>query len=108
MSEPITKTRKGKAMSEHTPVVVISGAASGMGRATARLLADAGYTVEGCDAVAADSVAQLDVRDDEAVRRWVDAVVARHGTIDAVVTFAGRWWAPSRRRRPTKRRICST
>lgn len=72
------------------PVVIISGAASGMGRATARLLTDAGYTVEGCDAIAADSVAQVDVRDDEAVQRWVDAVVARHGSIDAVVTFAGR------------------
>ena len=81
---------RSKTVSEHKSVVIISGAASGMGRATARLLADAGYTVEGCDAVAADSVAQVDVRDDDAVRRWVAAVVARHGSIDAVVTFAGR------------------
>jgi NAD(P)-dependent dehydrogenase (short-subunit alcohol dehydrogenase family)/SAM-dependent methyltransferase len=77
-------------MSEQTRVVLISGAASGMGRSTARLLEDAGYTVEGCDVIAADSVAQVDVRDDDAVRRWVDGVVARHGSIDAVVTFAGR------------------
>jgi NAD(P)-dependent dehydrogenase (short-subunit alcohol dehydrogenase family)/SAM-dependent methyltransferase len=77
-------------VSQHPPVVIISGAASGMGRATARLLADAGYTVEGGDAVAADSVTQVDVRDSAAVQRWVDSVVARHGSIDAVVTFAGR------------------
>ncbi len=77
-------------MSEQTPVAIISGAASGMGLATAKLLADAGYTVEGCDTVASDSVAQIDVRDGEAVQRWVDEVVARHGSIDAVVTFAGR------------------
>ena len=42
-------------MSEQTPVAIISGAASGMGLATAKLLADAGYTVEGCDTVASDS-----------------------------------------------------
>jgi NAD(P)-dependent dehydrogenase (short-subunit alcohol dehydrogenase family)/SAM-dependent methyltransferase len=77
-------------MSEHPPVVIISGAASGIGRTTARLLADSGYTVEGCDAIAADCVAQVDVRDNAAVQRWVDTVVARHGSIDAVVTFAGR------------------
>jgi NAD(P)-dependent dehydrogenase (short-subunit alcohol dehydrogenase family)/SAM-dependent methyltransferase len=77
-------------MSQHTPVVIISGAASGMGRATARLLADSGYIVEGCDVVADDSVAQVDVRDNAAVQRWVDSVVARHGSIDAAVTFAGR------------------
>ena len=59
-------------MSEQTPVVIISGAASGMGLATAKLLADAGYAVEGCDAVTSDSVAQVDVRDSEAVQRWVD------------------------------------
>ena len=73
-------------MSQHTPVVIISGAASGMGRATAMLLADAGYTVESCDAVVTESVAQVDVRDGGAVQRWVDSVVARHGSVDAVVS----------------------
>jgi len=35
----------------YQPVVIISGVASGMGRATARLLADSGYIAEGCGAV---------------------------------------------------------
>lgn len=69
-------------------VVLLTGAANGMGAATAEHLARAGYTVEGSDLVAGPSHATVDVRDTEAVRAWVKDVVARHGRIDAVVTFA--------------------
>ncbi|MFR9751474.1 SDR family NAD(P)-dependent oxidoreductase [Nocardia sp. 004] len=69
-------------------VVLITGAANGMGAATRQHLANLGYTVEGCDLIAAPGLAEVDVRDTEAVNRWVREVHARHGRIDAVVTFA--------------------
>jgi NADP-dependent 3-hydroxy acid dehydrogenase YdfG len=71
-------------MSQHPPVVIISGAASGMDCATARLLADSRYTVEGCDAAVTASVAQVDVRDNAASQRWVDSV--RAGRADTAIS----------------------
>ncbi|WP_067834139.1 SDR family NAD(P)-dependent oxidoreductase [Nocardia lijiangensis] len=71
-----------------TGVVLITGAANGMGAATMKHLARAGYTVEGCDRVAGPTHATVDVRSTESVRAWVREVAARHGRIDAVVTFA--------------------
>ncbi|MET9024559.1 SDR family NAD(P)-dependent oxidoreductase [Nocardia sp. NPDC004168] len=69
-------------------VVLVTGAANGMGAATMERLAALGYTVEGCDRVVASGIARVDVRDEEAVNRWVRDVHARHGSIHAVVTFA--------------------
>ncbi|MEU2257072.1 SDR family NAD(P)-dependent oxidoreductase [Nocardia xishanensis] len=71
-----------------TGVVLITGAANGMGAATAQHLARAGYTVEGCDLVPGPAHATVDVRDTESVNAWVEEMAARHGRIDAVVTFA--------------------
>ncbi|WP_431971789.1 SDR family NAD(P)-dependent oxidoreductase [Nocardia sp. bgisy134] len=71
-----------------TGVVLITGAANGMGAATTEHLTRAGYTVEGCDLVPGPAHATVDVRDTEAVRAWVKEMAARHGRIDAVVTFA--------------------
>ncbi|MEV0030194.1 SDR family NAD(P)-dependent oxidoreductase [Nocardia sp. NPDC050793] len=71
-----------------TGVVLITGAANGMGAATVRHLARAGYTVEGCDLVPGPTHATVDVRDTESVDAWVKEMAARHGRIDAVVTFA--------------------
>ncbi|WP_216912068.1 SDR family NAD(P)-dependent oxidoreductase [Nocardia noduli] len=80
-------------MAQRSPVVLITGAASGIGSATANLLSANGFVVEGADiAVSAATpwqVSTVDVRDDIAVRAWVEAVRARHGRIDAVLTFAG-------------------
>ncbi|WP_159849800.1 SDR family NAD(P)-dependent oxidoreductase [Nocardia sp. CY41] len=69
-------------------VVLVTGAANGMGAATMEHLAALGYTVEGCDRAAAPGIARVDVRDEEAVNGWVRDVHARHGSIQAVVTFA--------------------
>ena len=70
-------------------VALVTGAASGIGRATADRLEDEGAIVVGVDVVAADDVEQLDVTDEAAVAACVAAVVERHGRLDSVVTAAG-------------------
>jgi 3-oxoacyl-[acyl-carrier protein] reductase len=72
---------------------IVTGAASGIGRATAAALADAGARVIGFDiAEAADTNlahAIVDVTDALSVRRGVDAAAARLGGIDILVNSAG-------------------
>ncbi|MER5268520.1 SDR family oxidoreductase [Actinosynnema sp. NPDC002837] len=74
-------------------VAVVTGGASGIGLATARLLADRGAT-----AVALDLVPEVDpplhgirvdVTDDASVRAAIDEVVERFGRLDVVVNNAG-------------------
>lgn len=85
-------------------VAVVTGAASGMGRATAHLFADEGASVAVCDR-AADGVTAVveeiraaggtahgvvvDVTDGEAVRVAVDEIVAALGPVDVLVNNAG-------------------
>ncbi|MEV0251081.1 SDR family NAD(P)-dependent oxidoreductase [Nocardia sp. NPDC050712] len=80
-------------MGKQSGVVLITGAASGMGRATAQVLRAQGYAVEGADLVAPPDlgfpISVVDVGDDATVRRWVAEVRARHETLGAVITFAG-------------------
>ncbi len=85
-------------------VAVITGAASGMGRATAHLFADEGAVVavldrtddavaavvaeiEGAGGVAAGW--SVDVTEGDAVRRAVDEIVERFGPVDILVNNAG-------------------
>ncbi|MBI2765329.1 MAG: SDR family oxidoreductase [Chloroflexi bacterium] len=85
-------------------VAIVTGAASGMGRATARLFADEGALVAACDfngdgvrqvvdeITAAGSKArawQLDVSDETAVNAFVADVVAQFGGLDILVNNAG-------------------
>src|SRR5690242_20177820 len=67
-------------------VVLVTGAASGIGKATVTRL-----TVEGAVAIGVDVVGPnpVDVRDEDAVAALVDGVVAEHGRLDGVVTAAG-------------------
>lgn len=85
-------------------VAVVTGAASGMGRATAHLFADEGASVAVCDR-AAEGVTTVvdeiraaggtahgvvvDVTDGDAVRDAVDEIVAALGPIDVLVNNAG-------------------
>ncbi|HSJ17354.1 MAG TPA: SDR family oxidoreductase [Solirubrobacterales bacterium] len=85
-------------------VCLVSGAGSGLGRATALELASLGAIVVGCGrrAEPLDETASLigdgggrgeavpaDIRDEAAVERLVDGVLERHGRLDVLVNNAG-------------------
>lgn len=92
-------------MTRDPRVVLVTGASSGIGEATARLAAGRGdhlvllargpdaltRVAADCDALgaASTSVAPVDMADDDAVRRVVADAVARHGRLDVVVGSAG-------------------
>ena len=79
-------------------VVAITGAASGMGEASARLFADAGATVELIDINSAveDTATELGgtahvgtIADSTFCQSTIDSIVERHGRIDVLVNAAG-------------------
>jgi 2-hydroxycyclohexanecarboxyl-CoA dehydrogenase len=72
-------------------VVVITGAASGIGAATAALFAERGWRTAGIDLrpSATDLALTCDVTDADGVKDAIGAVTGRLGGIDAVVTAAG-------------------
>ena len=70
-------------------VALVTGAASGLGLATADRFAKEGAVVVGADVTAADGVRALDVRDEAAIAALVDSIVADHGRLDVVVNYAG-------------------
>ena len=78
-------------------VVLVTGASSGIGRATAELLASGGFRVFGTQRKPIQAKAgpvniellRLDVRDEESVRTCVETVLDRAGRIDALVNNAG-------------------
>jgi NAD(P)-dependent dehydrogenase (short-subunit alcohol dehydrogenase family) len=76
-------------------VALVTGASSGIGRATAKALQSAGYRVFGTSRRARpespDGVTMLacDVTDDASVAKLVDEVLAKAGRIDLLVNNAG-------------------
>jgi NAD(P)-dependent dehydrogenase (short-subunit alcohol dehydrogenase family) len=70
-------------------VALVTGAASGLGLATAERFAKEGAIVVGADVTKAEGVTVLDVRDEAEIAALVDAIVAEHGHLDIVVNYAG-------------------
>ena len=74
-------------------VIVITGASSGFGKATAEMLSKKGHTVYGlCRRVLAGSnikYCQCDVRDRENIRAVVEQIVQEQGRIDVLINNAG-------------------
>ena len=83
---------------------VVSGAGTGLGRATSLELATLGATVVGCgrraepledtatairDAGGAAEAVPMDIRDADAVEGLFDGIVERHGRLDLLVNNAG-------------------
>jgi 3-hydroxy acid dehydrogenase/malonic semialdehyde reductase len=72
---------------------VVTGASSGIGRATARLLAAAGVRVAGgarrVDRLETDIALELDVTDPESATRFVREAVEQLGSIDILFNNAG-------------------
>ncbi|KAL4809784.1 dehydrogenase with different specificitie [Aspergillus unguis] len=82
-------------------VIAITGAASGIGLATAKLLASRGAVLSladtnkgGLEDVAkmvsnGSTITVLDVRDGKQVSAWIDKTVQDHGRLDGAVNLAG-------------------
>ena len=80
-------------------VVLVTGGAAGIGKATAERFAEEGAKVILCDLAeeagkkTAEAVQgefyKVNVADRQAVQTWVDEVIAKHGRIDVVVNNAG-------------------
>ena len=81
-------------MSASPPIVLVTGASSGLGAAIAAGLAASGYRVYGTSRqtradVGAVRMVTMDVDDDESVTRAIATIVAEAGRIDMVVNNAG-------------------
>ena len=70
-------------------VVLVTGAASGIGAATVALFRSDGAIVVGIDRSDADEIVRCDVTDPDAVRAVVANAIAEHGRLDVVCNVAG-------------------
>jgi NAD(P)-dependent dehydrogenase (short-subunit alcohol dehydrogenase family) len=81
-------------MASQKPVALVTGASSGIGQATAELLAAHGFTVFGTSRAPREDTRSytwlpLDVRSDDSVQAAVQSLLAQAGRIDLLVNNAG-------------------
>ncbi|MGA6223130.1 oxidoreductase [Streptomyces umbrinus] len=83
-------------MTANRPVALVTGASSGIGKATANALAEAGFNVVGTSRKPSESTSRrgvtflgLDVTSDDSVNSVVQEVIERFGRIDVLVNNAG-------------------
>jgi NAD(P)-dependent dehydrogenase (short-subunit alcohol dehydrogenase family) len=74
------------------PVVIVTGAANGIGQATAERLRRDGWIVAGADIAEGPDIIACDVTKDDQVRAVVAEVARRHGSIEGLVNAAGAGW----------------
>lgn len=72
--------------------IFVTGAASGIGAATAQLFREEGAEVVGVDIVEAEGVDHCDVSDPASVATAMDSAVARLGGLDVLANVAGVNW----------------
>jgi NAD(P)-dependent dehydrogenase (short-subunit alcohol dehydrogenase family) len=70
-------------------VAIVTGAASGIGKATAALFRDEGAHVIAADRTAGEGILAADAGSDADVRRLVDTAVGEHGGLDIFFANAG-------------------
>jgi NAD(P)-dependent dehydrogenase (short-subunit alcohol dehydrogenase family) len=74
------------------PVAIVTGAAKGIGQATAARLKKDGWDVVGTDIAAGEDIIACDVTSDERVKTVVAEIAEKHGRIDGLVNAAGAGW----------------
>lgn len=72
--------------------IFVTGAAAGIGEATAKLFRDEGAHVVGVDVAEADGVSFCDVTDPASVTAAMDAAIAELGGLDVLANVAGVNW----------------
>jgi len=72
--------------------IFVTGAAAGIGEATAKLFRDEGAHVVGVDVADAEGVAFCDVTDPASVTAAMDAAIAELGGLDVLANVAGVNW----------------
>jgi NAD(P)-dependent dehydrogenase (short-subunit alcohol dehydrogenase family) len=74
------------------PVAIVTGAAKGIGQATAARMQADGWQVVGTDIASGPGIVACDVTKDDQVKATVEEVVKRHGRLDGLVNAAGAGW----------------
>jgi NAD(P)-dependent dehydrogenase (short-subunit alcohol dehydrogenase family) len=74
------------------PVVIVTGAAAGIGQACGERLRRDGWIVAGVDIAPGPDIVACDVTKDDQVRVAVDEIAARHGSIEGLINAAGAGW----------------
>jgi NAD(P)-dependent dehydrogenase (short-subunit alcohol dehydrogenase family) len=74
------------------PVVIVTGAAKGIGQASAERLRRDGWVVAGIDIAEGLDIIVCDVTKDSEVQAAVGGVAERHGSIEGLINAAGAGW----------------